>query len=101
MCVQALVCICWSAPGIWWLPSHLRRSEARGHIDGSARERCQFRDVPCAGRAAVPLETTLKAGPIVFRAVDLQLLLWEPLTQQCARCRASQKRPSLPFPRGA
>ena len=84
MCVQALVCICWSAPGIWWLPS-LAPEMARGHIDGSARERCQFRDVPCAGRAAVPLETTLKAGPIVFRAVDLQLLLWEPLTRSNVR----------------
>src|SRR5271163_2583187 len=59
-------------------PITFSRNKHRGHVDGPAGEQLQFAVVPALRPAPVPLQSTLKPGPLVLGAVNRELVFRQP-----------------------
>ena len=59
-------------------PVALAGDEHRRHVDRAAGEQLQFGIVEALGAGAVPLQSALKSGALVFAAVDAELVVGEP-----------------------
>src|SRR5438876_12050951 len=62
-------------------PVLLSRDEARRHVDGAAGEGLQFAVEGARGAAAIPLQSALESGALIFGGVEGQLAVGQPLVR--------------------